>query len=221
MWNTPVGFTDKISGFLPLECEINVWDESGIDVTGIGPDEGLTYEIEGVKKRKNINNNFIFDAGEYTKGRANIVFKSDSLKPGVYDLCVRAQDMLGNVSRSVFTLEVLSEDDFKLDHVFNYPNPVRMNGRTKFYFYHSNVKEAWYGGVKATIKIFTLTGKLIRVFDNARNGEEWDLTDQRGNKLSPNVYLYRVTAKMLSTGLSGREKEVTSPVKKLVIHPPR
>ena len=74
----------------------------------------------------------------------------------MYDLCVRAQDMLGNVSRSVFTLEVLSEDDFKLDHVFNYPNPVRMNGRTKFYFYHSNVKEEWYGGVEATIKIFTL-----------------------------------------------------------------
>ena len=220
-WNTPVGFTDKISGFLPLECEINVWDESGIDVTGIGPDEGLSYEVEGVKKRKNINSNFIFDEGEYTKGRANVVFKSDSLNPGVYDLCVRAQDMLGNVSANVFVLEVLSEDNFKLDHVFNYPNPVRMNGSTSFYFYHSNLKEELYGGVEATIKIFTLTGKLIYVKPNAPNGWAWDLTDQRGHKLSPNVYLYRVTAKMLSTGLSGREEEVRSPIKKLVIHPPR
>jgi hypothetical protein len=220
-WNTPVGFTDKISSFLPCECEINVWDESGIDVTGIGPDEGLSLEIDGVAERENISKNFLFNEGKYTQGRANIVFDRDELKPGIYEMCIRAQDMLGNVSKNDFTLEILSDEDFNLEHVFNYPNPVRMNGRTKFYFYPSHLSEMWHGGVEVTIKIFTLTGKLIRVFHKARNGEEWDLTDQRGHALSPNVYLYRVTAKMLSTGLSGREKVEPGPIKKLVIHPPK
>ena len=221
MWNTAVGFTDKISAFLPLECEINIWDESGIDLTGIGPDEGLSIEIEGVKERENINHKFMFDEGEFTKGRANIVFERGEFKPGKYEMCIRAQDMLSNVSSNMFTLEILSDEDFKLGHVFNYPNPVRMNGKTKFYFYHSNLSEFWHGGVQATIKIFTLSGKLIRIFRDAKNGEEWDLTDQRGHTLGPNVYLYRVSAKMLSTGLSGKEKTVTSSIKKLVIHPPR
>ena len=73
----------------------------------------------------------------------------------------------------------------------------------------------------ASVMLRYLSVKLIRIYHNARNGEEWDLTDQRGHKLGPNVYLYRVSAKMLSTGLSGKEKTVTSSIKKLVIHPPR
>jgi len=220
-WNTPVGFTDQVSGFLPLECEIVVWDESGVDVAGTGPDEGLSYEIEGVKERRNINNDFRLYPGGFEKGRAPIIFNRGELKPAQYTLTIRAQDMAGNTTRSDFTLEILSDEDFNLDHVFNHPNPVRMNGKTKFYFYHSNLSQLWHGPVDATIKIFTLTGKLIRVFHNAKNGEEWDLTDQRGNRLTPNVYLYRVTAKMTTADISGKERVVKSPVKKLVVHPPQ
>jgi len=220
MWNTPVGFTDKICGLLPIECEICVWDQSGVDVSGTGPDEGLSVEVEGTRERQNINNKFKFDQGKYTRGGANIVFERDDLKPGQYTMTVRAQDLAGNCTKSDFTLEILTENDFKLDHVFNYPNPTRMNGRTKFYFYHSSLSEQWYGKVEATIRIFTLSGKLIRIFHNAANGQEWDLTDQRGNRLTPNVYLYRVSAKMLTGDISGKEKVVTSPVKKVVVQPP-
>ncbi|MFC1476768.1 hypothetical protein ACFL5S_02270 [Fibrobacterota bacterium] len=216
MWNTPVGFTDMISSFLPLECEIRVRDESGIDATSTGPDEGLS-----IKQRENINHKFIFHEGKYTEGHANISFERGELKPDKYGMTIRAQDMLGNVSKNDVTLEILSDEDFKLNHVFNYPNPVKMYGKTTFYFYHSNLSETWHGKVEATIKIFTLSGKLIRVFHNARNGQVWNLTDQRGNKLTPNVYLYLITAKMLNTGLSGKEKIVKSSVKKLVILPPR
>ncbi len=222
IWNSPVGFTDKISSFLPLECEISVWDENGIDVSGLGPDEGLTYEIND--KRSNINHQFIFDEGKFTKGHANIIFAKNterSLETGTYEMTIRAQDLLGKVSKVVITLEILNEEDFKLGHVFNYPNPVRMGGMTRFYFYHSNTSETKHDRTKVAIKIFTLSGKLIKVFPQAINGQPWDLTDQRGNRLTPNVYLYRVTAKMLRSGMSGNEKIVKSPIRKLVIHPPR
>ena len=75
--------------------------------------------------------------------------------------------------------------------------------------------------VSCSIKIFTLSGKLVKVFPDAINGQPWDLTDQRGNRLPPNVYLYQVTAKMIGGGMTGNEKIVKSPIRKLVIHPPR
>ncbi len=220
MWNTKVGFTDKISSTLPLECEIIISDDHGIDVTGIGPDEGLSLEIDNAIPRQNINHKFIFDEGDYAQGNAHVVFNKEDLRPGNYTLTVRAQDLLGKVSKRTVALEILSDNDFKLGHVFNYPNPARMGGKTRFYFYHSNTSENWYSGVHATIKIFTLSGRLIRVFRNARNGQVWDLTDQRGHRLSPNIYLYRITVEMTNSGLSNKNKIQKSSVKKLVIHPP-
>jgi hypothetical protein len=62
---------------------------------------------------------------------------------------------------------------------------------------------------------------LIRVFSKAVNGQEWNLTDQRGNILTPNVYLYRILLKKQDGNISDRLNEIKSPVKKLVIHPPR
>ena len=135
-------------------------------------------------------------------------------------MVISAQDMLGNSSELTVGLDILNPDDFDLHHTFNYPNPVRMGRTTKFYFYHSNKSQLWHGGVEAKIKIYTLSGKLIRVFKTANNGEVWDLTDQRGHVLTPNVYLYRVTVKMLNSGFSDNEKIVKSPIKKLVILPP-
>jgi hypothetical protein len=223
LWNTPATFTDKISSFLPLDIEINLWDKSGIDVRGIGPDEGLTIQIDNVVKKENINHKFKFNEGEFTKGQAIYHFKSEQMKPGPYSMAISAQDLLGNISALELTLEILGDENFRLGHVFNYPNPVKMGSSTKFYFYHSNTSTllSHHGGVDATIKIYTLSGKLIRVFSKAVNGQEWDLTDQVGNRLTPNVYLYRVFVKKQDGDLSGRLNEIKSPVKKLVIHPPR
>jgi hypothetical protein len=218
IWDAGAGFTDKISSTLPLGFEINLWDESGIDRTGIGPDEGLTIEIPGVVKQS-LNDKFSFSEGKYTQGCASHHFDIGDIDQGMYDMIINALDMLGNTSEATISLEILNPEDLKLHHTFNYPNPVRMGSTTKFYFYHSKATAESYGDLEATIKIYTLSGKLIRVFKSAKNGEIWNLTDQRGHVLTPNVYLYRVSVKMLDSGY-GNEKIVKSPIKKIVIVPP-
>jgi hypothetical protein len=217
-WNAGAGFTDKICSTLPFGFEINLWDESGIDRTGTGPNEGLIIEIPGVVKQS-LNDKFSFSEGKYTQGSASHYIQNGDMNPGIYDMIINAQDMLGNTSEATISLEILNPDDLKLYHTFNYPNPVRMGSTTKFYFYHSNTSTGSFSGLEATIKIYTLSGKLIRVFKSAKNGEMWNLTDQRGHALTPNVYLYRVTVKTLDTGY-GNEKIIKSPIKKLVITPP-
>lgn len=220
MWNAPIGYTDRVSTFLPFSLEINLWDESGIDVVGMTPDEGLTFTIKNVITQRNINHTFIFDEGEYTSGHANINFDVKQIDPGVYDMIISAQDLLGNTSELSVDLEILSRDNFALNRVFTYPNPINMGDRVKFYFFHTNTSEGWHGAVSATIKIYSLAGKLIRTIHNAKNGQEWDLTDQRNHPLNPNVYLYRVSVKLARANVSNSEQYVKSPIHKLVIHPP-
>jgi hypothetical protein len=210
------GYREKISGQLPLQLNIELFDQSGIDVVGTGPDEGLTIELEEALERQNINHKFQFHEGDYRRGSATMQLNEGELEPGTYAMQVTAQDLVGNVEKLQMDLtitETNSTEDFRFEHVFNYPNPVKMGKTTRFYFHQTGDHQS---DLEFTIRIFTLSGKMLRVIRNAVNGQVWDLTDSRGNRLAPNMYLYRVTA------TAGRgQYSTTTPMEKLVIHPPR
>jgi hypothetical protein len=61
-----LAFTDRITTQAPASLEIELYDESGIDAAGSGPDEGITFEIEGVYARRNVNNTFQFREGDFS-----------------------------------------------------------------------------------------------------------------------------------------------------------
>jgi hypothetical protein len=207
-----VSFTDRITSSLPLSCEFDLYDPNGVNVTNSGPDEGLTMEIPGIISRRNINHLFQSE-GDFRRGSATVSFEAGSLKKGHYDLIITAQDLLGNVSRTKFALEITDDNTFTLDHVFNAPNPMRMGETTRFYFFPSTLSSEMQVGI--TIKIYSLGGRLLRVLRNARNGEVWDARDQTGYPLPPNIYLYQVSMDYSS------DKHIKSKIQKLVIHPPR
>jgi len=215
-------FVDKIAletpqEFEPAKFQIEVYDESGIDVVGTGPDEGLTVEIPGTLKKQNINNLFQFNKGEFRSGNATMVLEEGQINPGTYTLRVSAQDLLGYVSRNEITLEISEDEEFTLDHVFNYPNPMRLNDQTRFFFHPSQRRTEWQA-VNIVLKIYSLSGKLLRIFRNPENGMYWNGTDQFSNLLGPNIYLYQFTAR--TTMESGAVEEIKSPIKKVVIKPP-
>ncbi|MBN2038317.1 MAG: hypothetical protein JW768_16370 [Chitinispirillaceae bacterium] len=213
MLSASASFTDRVVSSLPLKCEIALHDASGINVMGTGPDEGLTVEIPGIMSRRNINHKFQFSEGDFRSGIAVIAFEEKSMAVGTYELAVTSQDLLGNLSKVTFALEITDENEPTLDHVFNTPNPVRMGRTTRFFFYPSTAQP--YLNARFLIKIYSLSGRLLRVFKDATNGTVWDLKDQTGYPLPPNIYLYQVT------GYYVTEKQVKSEVRKLVIHPPR
>jgi hypothetical protein len=112
------------------------------------------------------------------------------------------------------TWDVTDPSDIKLDHVINVPNPVKMGRQTRFYYTHSNVTGDL--DVNVTIRVYSLGGRLLSVLRNPKNGEPWVPRDNRGNYLTPNVYLYQVTATSSNVG-----KTVRSKIKKLAVLPPR
>ena len=192
---TGIAFTDKITCHLPFTFEISVSDSNGVNVTGTGPDEGLTFELPGVIARQNINDKFQFKQGDFRAGTATLGFDESQIRPGAYTMNLSAQDMLGNLSKKTIQLTVTASLDLSMSHVFNYPNPMRLGGTTRFYYDLSMTDFSAYNASetpRVTIRLYTMSGRLIRVFPYASRGEVFDGRDQFGNTLSPGVYLYQV-----------------------------
>ncbi len=205
---------NRITAQLPVTLEVKIEDESGINKIGGGPDEGITMEVRGALSKRDINHLFDFDTGSFTQGKAIIAFEESMLGAGTYDLIISAQDLLGNVAKLSVVWEVVDPSEIKLDHVINVPNPVKMGQPTRFYYTHSNVTGDL--DVNVTIRIYSLGGRLLSVIRNPKNGEQWVPKDNRGSHLTPNVYLYQVTATSRNVG-----KTVKSKIKKLAVLPPR
>jgi len=203
-----MSFDNYVMAMDSLKCEIDVYDPSGIDVIGEGPDEGLNMEIEGVLSQHNINNKFRFNQGDYRNGTA--LLSGYALRPGIYTVNFSARDLLGNLSKASFRIEITQPQEFKLDRVFNAPNPFRMGKGTKFFFFPTKTSYKTF----VAIKIYTLSGKPVCVIKNAVNGQFWDGRDQAGTLLSPDIYLYQIIG-----SAPDQKKQVKSKIMKLVINP--
>ena len=230
MKQNPATFTDHLTSTLPLKAEVLLNDPSGINVTGTGPDEGLTMEVPGFLARSNINSKFQFTNGDYRQGSAIISFDKNSLKSGSYTLCITAQDLFGNVSKTAFALNIADSANLPpLDHVFNAPNPMRMGQTTRFFFspaittaYDPNYLQPVV--FTAGIKIYSLSGRLLYIKNNLQNGDSWDGKDQTGYPLPPDVYLYQIAVTYpngTSVSQISSSQTVKSKVQKLVIYPPK
>lgn len=106
------------------------------------------------------------------------------------------------------TYNVFVDNEFRIENLYNYPNPMR--GETRFMFEMNGVHEVSSG----IIRIYTVSGRMIKKIDimnfiNGVNEIEWDGRDEDGDFLANGTYLYRLS-------LSG-EKNLELPVQKLVV----
>lgn len=206
-----------------MVVQLSIYDPSGVDVMGTDPDDGLTMEIPGVILKRSINSNFQFKEGDFKSGTALVEIPVPSLSVQSNTLIITSRDLLGNLSVTKFPVDFTAlkvagnELSPNLDNVFNFPNPVQLGKTTRFFFYRSEVNERYIpANYRFVVKIYTLSGKLVKVFKDASNGVVWDCRDQRGRLLSPDVYLYQIQAYSPQ-----KKKMIKSKIGKLVIHPPK
>ena len=229
--NSVAGNKITIDGFNRKSGEnlLNIYisDKSGVDIfSSQSPGGGVCVSIERAMSKKQ------YDKEELTL--VNDDFRSVLLplpvskglfaSAGEYELTISARDILQNmtVKRYILDIKSLEDEQYSIGDFFCYPSPVRIGQTTRFFFNQpvDNVADI-------SLKIYTLNGKLVRSFTNVNRGVVWDLTDQRGQKLSPNVYLYRLFVKRyvrddgsISSSFGTKTETIKSKVKKLVIHPP-
>ncbi len=211
------------SGTLPVMVSVLITDSNGIDLFSRGPGEGVTFAVPGSVPLRNLTRKdmLVERTKNCYRGTASIPLTADMLDPGVHTLVVTAQDYAGLISKDsvVFEVRDTTYTDYHLQSVYNYPNPVRSGETTRFLFDpNPNIGNLRHRPrFDARIRIYTLSGRPVRIIETSGSSYVWDCTDQFGNKLSPNIYLYSVSVRVSN----GMRQFKTSKIKKLVIHPPR
>jgi len=170
-------------------------DSSGIN-TGVS---GIAHDI--VATLNNDNNQYFilnefYEAALDSYQKGTVRFQLPELKPGNHSLKIKAWDVVNNSSEQLLEFTVVNNDELRLDHVLNYPNPFTT--KTAFWFEHNKPGIP----LQVSVDIFTVAGKLIKriahtiITEGNRSNEiEWDGKDEYGDKIGRGVYLYRLTVK--------------------------
>ena len=174
---------------------IKLSDETGLNTTGTG----IGHQLQGILNNKEENP---IDFTRYFTGdldaggkSGEVNYKFNNLDQGNYSLKVKAWDVFNNFSTQTVYFSVVSGDDLEIRDVYNYPNPF--SGNTTFTFQRNQVNDA-----EVRIKIYTVSGRLIREIENYRTTEKfvripWDGRDQDGNIIANGTYLYKIIVKNL------------------------
>ena len=163
-----------------------------------------------------------FTPGSEQTPEARISFAPDfSRSDSTHTITLRVFDASGNeAALGLYQVHVRVATETALERVLPYPNP--MVDRTTFAFRLRGPDASAVQDFR--LRVFTLSGRLVREFDLARspdllqagalrigwNKMAWDGTDADGDKLSPGVYLYRISASSEGAPLrveDGREVE--------------
>ncbi|RKU25537.1 hypothetical protein C6497_15790 [Candidatus Poribacteria bacterium] len=114
-----------------------------------------------------------------------------ALPAGEYRIRLQAQDANGNTGESELNAKVAGGLEIK--NIANFPNPFRPGKGTDFAYYLTENADT------VNLKIYTLTGRLIRNVDTldadtSYNEYHFDGLDEDGDPLANGVYIYKFTA---------------------------
>jgi hypothetical protein len=131
-------------------------------------------------------------------------YQLNNLDKGDHTLALSCTDVNGNYQELVIRFVVSNQ--FDIIQIANYPNPVKSRtidshneGRTRFTYTLTDSAD------EVTIKIYTVSGRLVRTFKNLETGVGyhefprkvlgWDCRDKDGFYLANGVYFYKIIAK--------------------------
>jgi hypothetical protein len=189
---------------------VKLADSSGINTTGMGIGHDIVATLDNDNNRYFILNDFYqSDPDSYQQGTAR--FQLPALEPGTHSLKIKAWDVLNNSNEVVLEFTVANDEELKLSHVLNYPNPF--TSHTSFWFEHNKPGQP----LQVYLQIMTVTGRVIKtirktiITDGNRSDEiQWDGRDEFGDKPGRGVYIYKLRV----TAPDKKKKEV---MEKLVI----
>jgi len=186
----------------------DVSDTSGVNTVGNGIGHDITAVLDGKTTVPMIlNDYYVSDLNTYKSGIIN--YPLSSLSDGPHQITLKVWDVYNNSSDATLDFIVTSSAEFALQHLMNYPNPMR--DQTTFTWETNQVDQP----AEVEIRIYTLTGNLVKTIKQTIYSQgyrtafiEWDGTQDDGRKVSSGMYVYQLqlmipdgTAKRLSSKL--------------------
>jgi hypothetical protein len=167
---------------------IDLADSSGINTSVTGVGHRIEAWINNSPESKDMTDFYTSKTDNFQAG--TVAYALRDLPQGRNTIRVRAWDTYNNASTSETYFEVRSSDQLAVVDVMNYPNPFKTS--TAFTFRHNQAVP-----VNATVKIYTVAGRLIQTVEQFGISEPfaripWDGRDRDGDELANGVYLYKL-----------------------------
>ncbi|MCS5490113.1 type IX secretion system sortase PorU [Algoriphagus limi] len=135
-----------------LEASFEFFDLTGIDVSGLIPENDLSIRINGGDEQV-LNQRYISLDGSYQRGKVNYTLKG--LQEGINTLEIKAADLLGNISTVSVQIEVRGSDQMQiLNHVV-FPNPA--NQQSTFKVSHNRPGE----NLVIALEVYDMRGNIL------------------------------------------------------------
>jgi hypothetical protein len=176
---------------VPSTLFVHLKDSSGIQSSGneLGHDLKLIID-DTLVKNYNLNAFFAYDENQYQSGE--IQYPLPVLEEGKHQLILKVWDLLGNVSKDTFWIEVPSQKNKNIRNLSVSPNPVQSNA--KFSFELNNTKDP----ILVQLAVFDASGN--RYFSTSQQIQpsgnkimiDWNGKTTTGGLLPPGKYYYKV-----------------------------
>lgn len=168
-------------------------DNGGINTTGAGIGHDIIYYLDNETNLSfPLNNYYVNDFDNFMRGK--IEYDLAGLSSGNHSLTLKAWDNYNNSAEEKILFLVESDDKFILKNLINYPNPFP--AETSISAEHNRPDEE----LDATITIFSLNGRIIKIIKNSVPAAgfklppiTWDGNDDGGNRVGKGLYPYTIT----------------------------
>ncbi len=172
---------------------VDLEDSSGINTSTSGLGHRIEAWFNGSAQSRDMTEFYTSRLDNFQAGTVRYPLRD--LQRGQNTVRVRAWDTYNNARTSEAYFRVLSNEQLQVVDVFNYPNPFTTG--TAFTFRHNQQMP-----VNATIKIYTIAGRLIQTLDRFGAADSyvaipWDGRDRDGDVLANGVYLYKVLVRTI------------------------
>ncbi len=177
-----------VSSSFTLLVKLN--DETGLNTTGVGVGHKLEAVINDDDSGPiDLTSYFVGDLDSGGKSGV-ITYSFSNFTPGEYKIKLKAWDVFNNSSIVETYFTVVESNSLVIKDIVNYPNPFASN--TTFTFQHNLTKP-----INARIKIYTVSGRLIKQLENTNIIDkfvrvDWDGRDEDGNSIANGTYLYKL-----------------------------
>lgn len=165
-------------------------DPFGMNLTGT-----IGHKIEATLNNNEQNKIDLTSFYNSTTGYQNgtVEYQLQNLQTGKNTLSIKAYDTYNNYTVQTIEFNVQTSTALTLENVYNYPNPMKSN--TSFVFNHNFDK-----ALNATIKIYTVSGRLIKELNKTGITDkfvniDWDGRDNDGDAIANGTYIYKLTIK--------------------------